>query len=383
MTSSDADDLRTAIAREEARLASLDDERRQAEDRLEALKAQLAASETPAAYRTLPLLPDSARQGSSAGKVALFRQLFRGRDDLYPKLWTNATTGRKGYAPACANEWVRGVCEKPRVKCGECPNQAFLPVTDQVLLDHLQGRHVVGVYPLLTDETCWLVAADFDKGSWADDVGAFAETCRDAGMPAAVERSRSGQGAHAWFFFAAPVTASAARKMACFLLTETMAHRHQLSMASYDRLFPNQDTLPRGGFGNLIALPLQHGPRQEGNTVFVDDHLAPYPDQWAFLTSVPRIDLTTVDRIAREATRTGQVVGVRWSETIDDDDTAPWDRSPSRRPLTARLTGPVPKVVRSVLAQRLFVEKAGLTSPHLNQIKRLAIAAKITCRETA
>jgi hypothetical protein len=155
--------------------------------------------------------------------VALFRQLFRGRDDLYPKLWTNTTTGRKGYAPACANEWVRGICEKPRVKCGECPNQAFLPVTDQVIRDHLQGRHVVGVYTLLTDETCWFVAADFDKHSWADDVLAFAETCRTIDMPAAVERSRSGQGAHAWFFFAAPVAATAARKMACYLLTETMS----------------------------------------------------------------------------------------------------------------------------------------------------------------
>jgi superfamily II DNA or RNA helicase len=362
-----------AIAREEARLASLDDERRQAQGRLEALRAQLAASEAPAAYRTLPLLPDSTRPESSAEKVALFRRLFRGRDDLYPKLWTNATTGRKGYAPACANEWVRGICEKPRVKCGECPNQAFLPVTDQVLLDHLQGRHVVGVYPLLTDETCWLIVADFDKGSWADDVLAFAETCRGAGLPASVERSRSGQGAHAWFFFAAPVTASAARKMACFLRTETMAQRHQLSMESYDRLFPNQDTLPRGGFGNLIALPLQHGPRQEGNTVFLDDQLVPYPDQWAFLTSVTRVDPTTVDRIAREASRAGQVVGVRWTETTDeDDDAAPWDRSPSRRPPTARLTGPLPKVVRSVLAQRLFVEKVGLASPYLNQIKRLA-----------
>ncbi len=338
-----------------------------------ALKAQLPASEAPGAHHALPLLPDSARPGSSAEKVALFRQLFRGRDDLYPKLWTNTTTGRKGYAPACANEWVRGVCEKPRIKCGECPNQAFLPVTDQVILDHLQGRHVVGAYPLLKDETCWLVTADFDKGSWADDVLAFAETCRGAGIPAAVERSRSGHGAHAWFFFTAPVTASAARKMACFLLTETMSHRHQLSMESYDRLFPNQDTLPRRGFGNLIALPLQHGPRQEGNTVFVDDRLVPHPDQWAFLTSVPRIDPTTVDRIVRDATRTGQVVGVRWSETIDDDDdAAPWDRSPSRRPPTVRLAAPLPKVVRSILAQRLFVEKAGLASPSLNQIKRLA-----------
>lgn len=370
--SSAADELRTAIAREEAQLASIEDERRQTQSRLETLRAKLAALEAPAPYRTLPLLLDSARPETSAEKVGLFRQLFRGRDDLYPKLWTNSTSGRKGYAPACANEWVRGICEKPRVKCGECPNQAFLPVTDQVLLDHLQGRHVVGVYPLLTDATCWLVAADFDKGSWAEDVLAFAETCRGAGVPAAVERSRSGHGAHAWFFFTAPVTASAARKMACFLLTETMSVRHQLSMESYDRLFPNQDTLPRGGFGNLIALPLQHGPRQEGNTVFVDDQLVPYPDQWVFLTSVSRIDPTIVDRIAREATRAGQVVGVRWSETTDDDDAAPWDRSPSRRTPAARLTGPLPTVIRSVLARRLFVEKAGLASPHLNQIKRLA-----------
>ena len=125
---------------------------------------------------------------TSAEKLALFRSLFRGRENIYPRFWSNARTGRKGYAPACANEWVRGVCEKPRVKCGECPHQAFLPVEDQVILDHLQGRHVVGIYPLLTDDTCWFLAADFDKTSWADDVAAFVETCRRADLPAAVER---------------------------------------------------------------------------------------------------------------------------------------------------------------------------------------------------
>lgn len=161
---------------------------------------------------------------TSGEKVALFRSLFRGREDIYPKFWSNARTGRKGYAPACANEWVRGVCEKPRVKCGECHHQASLPVEDQVILDHLQGRHIVGVYPLLTDETCWFLAADFDKASWADDVAAFVETCRRADLPAAVERSRSGNGAHVWFFFASqelgfrlrasrkPVPPSAGRK---------------------------------------------------------------------------------------------------------------------------------------------------------------------------
>jgi hypothetical protein len=183
----------------------------------------------------------------------------------------NERKGTKGYAPACFNEWVRGVCEKPRVRCGECPNQAFVPVDDQVVLDHLRGLHVIGVYPLLEDETCWFLAADFDGDSWRDDVAAFAETCRSSGVPIAVERSRSGNGAHAWFFFAEPVSASVARRMGCYLVTETMTRRHELGMSSYDRLFPNQDTMPRGGFGNLIALPLQLVARRQGNTVFLDE----------------------------------------------------------------------------------------------------------------
>jgi superfamily II DNA or RNA helicase len=373
VTAPSSEELREAIAREEARVARLEDERRLAQGRLDALRSELAALGARASNRLLPLISAPARPETSAEKVALFRQLFRGRDDLYPKLWTNATTGRKGYAPACANEWVRGICEKPRVKCGECPNQAFLGVTDPVIRDHLQGRHVVGVYPLLTDETCWFVAADFDKRSWMDDVLAFAETCRMMGVPTAVERSRSGQGAHAWFFFVAPVPAVTARKMACYLLTETMSRRHQLGMESYDRLFPNQDTLPRGGFGSLIALPLQHKPRQAGNTVFVDDRFVPYPDQWAFLAGVPRVDPDTVQRLARDATRAGQVLGVRWTDgDAEDADAAPWTCPPSRRKLSTRLPGPIPQAIRAVLGQRLFVEKVGLVSPQLNQIQRLA-----------
>lgn len=241
--------LREAIAADETRLVAMEEERQQLGSRLDALRSELAALETQGAARRLPVVPDPSAPETSRTKVALFRQLFRGREDLYPKLWTNMTTHRKGYAPACAHEWVRGVCEKPRVKCGECPNQAFFPVTDQVILDHLQGRRVVGVYPLLTDEACWLLAADFDKSSWAEDVIAFAETCRTAAVPAAVERSRSGQGAHAWFFFAAPVAASLARKMGTYLLTQTMSRRHHLSMDSYDRLFPEPGHPPAWRLG--------------------------------------------------------------------------------------------------------------------------------------
>jgi superfamily II DNA or RNA helicase len=356
--------LRDAIVREESHLLHLQTVLGHAQARLAELKTTLAAHEGPVGAS--PPAPSTALE-----KVALFRSRFRGRDDIYPRFWSNARSGRKGYAPACRNEWIRGICEKPRVKCGECPNQAFLPVEDKVILDHLQGRHVVGVYPLLTDDTCWFLAADFDKASWTDDVAAFAETCRAHGLPAAVERSRSGNGAHVWLFFSAPVAASTARQMGCYLITETMSRRHQLSMGSYDRLFPNQDTLPRGGFGNLIALPLQHGPRQMGNTVFVDNQFVPHSDQWRFLSMHPCIDPTTVERIAHEAMRRGLVVGARLSDTSDPETLEPWTRRPSGQP-PIRFSAPLPPEVRAILAQRLFVAKSGLAPTHLNQIQRLA-----------
>ncbi len=291
---------------------------------------------------------------------------------MFPTRFVSKKTGKPGYAPACANKFVRGVCGLPTVKCGECPNQGFLPVGDHAILDHLQGRHVMGVYPLLQDETCWFLAADFDKTAWKEDVTSFVETCHAAGVPVAVERSRSGNGAHAWFFFDSPVPASVARRMGCYLITETMSRRHQLGMESYDRLFPNQDTMPRKGFGNLIALPLQHDARKHGNTVFLDADLEPHSDPWAFLASVPRIAPATVEAIAREAALRGRVVGVRLAEPTDDDQVDPWARLPSRKPRHALVPGPLPRNVHAVLGQRLFVEKAELPSPLLNRIKRLA-----------
>lgn len=209
-----------------------------------------------------------------------------------------------------------------------------------------------GRVPLLEDETCWFLAVEFDKSTWAADVSAFVETCRRVGLPTAVERSRSGNGAHVWFFFSSPVAAGVARKMGCYLMTETMSRRHELSMESYDRLFPSQDTTPRGGFGNLIALPLQHQPRQQGNSVFVDDQLKPYADDqlWAYLASERRIDPGTVELIAREATRQGSVVGVRFAETAEEDDGAPWARLPSQTPKPVVITEPLLPKVRAVLS---------------------------------
>jgi superfamily II DNA or RNA helicase len=366
--------LRQAIAREETLFADLACKHKKSQARLEALKAKLTAMEpAPTLSSTQTVQPGTDVPTTAEEKISLFRQLFRGRNDVFPLLWISSKTGRKGYSPACGNEWVRGVCGKPRVKCSECPNQAFLPLTDQVIINHLQGRHIIGVYPLLQDETCWFLAADFDKESWLDDVAAFLDTCRDLGIPAEIERSRSGNGAHVWFFFSSPVPAVSARRMGCYLITETMARRHQLAMSSYDRLFPNQDTLPRGGFGNLIALPLQYEPRQVGNSVFLDEAFQPHPDQWACLASLQRMAPTTVESIAREAVHHGKIVGVRFSSVSEDGkDDAPWERPPSGRPEKAHISEPVPAEVHSILAQRLFVDKTDLPSPLLNQIKRLA-----------
>jgi len=368
----DLESLRKEIEDEEALLARLDRERQAAGDRLLALREQYRVAATPAPASTEKQPCSGETPTTSEEKVSLFRSLFRGREDVYPKYWRNEKTGRSGYSPACANEWVRGVCGKPRVKCGECPDRSFLPVTDQVILDHLQGRHVLGVYPLLPDETCCFLAVDFDKQSWKEDVSAFLETSRMNEVPAYVERSRSGNGAHVWFFFESPVVAAVARKMGCFLITETMDRRHQLAMESYDRLFPNQDTMPAGGFGNLIALPLQNGPRKDGNTVFLDDGFNEHRDQWAFLASVRRISSGKVQAIADEAIRNDQVIGVPMAVIDEDESKAPWLRSLSRKLPRLVTDGPLPKDVHGVLAQRLFVEKRGLPPSLLNRIKRLA-----------
>lgn len=204
-------------------------------------------------------------------KIRLFRSLFRGREDIHARRFESRKTGRSGYAPACANEWVRGICEKPRIKCAECPHRRFLPMTDEVIRWHLTGADaegkpfVAGIYPLLADDSCWFAAIDFDKSGWREDASTCLETCRHLDLPAALERSRSGNGAHLWLFFEEPIPASLARRLASHVLTETMEMRPQVGLDSYDRLFPNQDTMPQGGFGNLIALPLQKGPRAQAN----------------------------------------------------------------------------------------------------------------------
>lgn len=175
--------LRAAIAREEAHLAKLEADQTAARSRLTQLRAELEAlGGEPGSAVRLPLVVEVPVPRTPVEKVRLFRSLFRGREDVFPTRFVSKKTGKAGYAPACRNKFVKGVCELPKVRCGECPNQAFIPLDDAAVIGHLTGRHVMGVYPLLEDETCWFLAVDFDKSTWTEDVGAFAETCRRVGL---------------------------------------------------------------------------------------------------------------------------------------------------------------------------------------------------------
>lgn len=321
-----------------------------------------ALHETPAPYPATPQSP----QSHIAEKVALFRRLFRGRTDTYALRWESAK-GTSGYSPACGNEWKPGVCDKPRVKCGDCDQRVLLPVTDQVIYDHLAGKYTVGVYPLLSDDACFFLAVDFDGADWREDARALMRSCRELEVPAALEISRSGEGAHLWLFFAEAVPARDARRLGAALISHTCASTRQLALSSYDRLFPNQDTLPKGGFGNLVGLPLQKRPSEKARSVFVDEGFQPYPDQWAFLASILPMSAAALQATVLRATGGGHPLDVAF--VAEEDEREPWEASPSS---SCKIPGPLPKSLTLVLANQIFVEKSGLPQPLANRLIRLA-----------
>lgn len=320
-----------------------------------------------------PPLPPHAGQHSEPSrlttekKVALFRRLFRGRIDAYPVRWESKTTGKSGYAPACANEWRPGVCEKPRIKCSECGNRQLLAVTDSVIYKHLTGEHTVGIYPLLEDDACFFVAVDFDEAEWRADALAYVQSCNELGVPVALEISRSGKGAHAWIFFTSKVMARDARRLCTAIISHACSRTRQLKLTSYDRLFPNQDTMPKGGFGNLITLPLQRVPRDNGHSVFADSDLQPHPDQWAFLAALTLMPPLEIEPTILRATGGVHPLDVTF---IDHEDLAvPWQRPTEP---TKKLAGPLPKSLTITLANLIYFEKAALPPPLANRLIRLA-----------
>lgn len=304
---------------------------------------------------------------STNEKVALFRRLFRGRDDVWALRWESKTSGKSGYSPACANEWQLGICGKPRIKCGDCAHRQLIPVSDLVIYHHLAGTHTAGMYPLLEDDSCYFLAVDFDEAEWQKDASAFMRSCDELGVPAALEISRSRQGAHVWIFFASRVSAREARRLGTAIISYTCSRTRQLRLGSYDRLFPNQDTMPKGGFGNLIALPLQKRPRELGGSVFVDMNLQPYPDQWAFLVSVIPMNVQDIEPTILRATGSIHPLDVNF---INEEDLGtPWEEKKSSG---NRLNIAVTEPLIITLANQIYFEKAQLPQALVNRLIRLA-----------
>ena len=318
----------------------------------------------------LPLFGESPPAGvyngsDAAEKIRLFRSLFKGRDDVYAKRWQSRQQEKSGYAPSCLNEWKSGVCAKPKGSCAGCAHKAYAPLDERVVRDHLQGKVVAGIYPMCLDETCWFLAIDFDGGEWQKDVLALREVCAEFAIPVAVERSRSGNGGHAWFFFENPISAVLARKFGTSLLTYTMSKRHEITFQSYDRFFPNQDTMPKGGLGNLVALPLQREARNSNNSEFIDGNLQAYADQWAFLDGMGRLSGDRVSQLTVKLSDGNELGALKVDE--EDPELKPWE--------TARVklqAADFPREIEIVKANMLFVRKTGISQRALNHLKRLA-----------
>lgn len=366
-------DISQIIAHKEARLQELEAERQSLITEIEQLKYQAMQNQV----NKLSEISSLQQQFTSAEKIQIYMGLFRGRMDVFAKRWENLNTGKSGYSPACANEWIRGVCQKPKIKCSDCTKKAFIPLNKDIVLKHFTGDmhngmkrdFTIGVYPMLKDDTCWFLVVDFDKENWQSDVAAFIKTCKSREAPVSLEISRSGKGAHVWVFFEQPISAMLARKMGTVLLTETMQNYPEIGFESYDRFFPNQDTLPAGGFGNLIALPLQHFPRTTGNSVFVDENFTPFQDQWAYLASVIKMTSADVNKIIESSILKYNVLGLDYPD-VDD---RPWELSPSRSEPEVNIPQELlPKSITITLANLIFIPKKDLPPILLNKIIRLA-----------
>ena len=297
-------------------------------------------------------------------KVELFQKLFRGRPDIFANRWEN-TKGRSGYSVACGNEWVKGICNKPKIKCSECSNRKFKTLDDQIIYDHLSGKQVIGLYPLLTDNTCYLLAADFDKNDWQKSIVALAKVCMELNIPYVIEISRSGNGAHLWIFFSEPIPAKDARLLGFGLLDKAMEIHPNLSFESYDRLFPNQDLMPEGGFGNLIALPLQYQARQQGNSLFVDINLKPYHNQWDFLSQIKSLSSTQLNNLLSQLSPSSSISTNL--KTIDNQ--PPWEQGLENKRIQIKNC---PEQVTITLANYLYIKTSELPPTIIARLKRLA-----------
>lgn len=304
---------------------------------------------------------ESNKAISNEEKIKIFMNVFRGRTDVFAKRYVSKKTGKAGYTPVCKNEFNKYKCDKPKVKCSECAFRELVPLTEDIVLKHLKGEIGIGIYPLLPGNVCNFLAIDFDKKTYEKDVSAFWSICDELNVPIYVERSRSGNGAHVWIFFEGSVLAKVARKLGNILLTKTI-EKGSLDLSSYDRLFPNQDTMPKGGFGNLIALPFQGESCKEGNTVFVDKYFDVQKKQIEILANLKKMTkdevYTIVEKYANE-----DFAEPETTEIIEDDEI------PKKENIKDIIFA---NNIECILDNQIYVKKLKLLPNEISYLKRLA-----------
>ena len=330
------------------------------------LRKRLGEPVTPA-----PAAPNATQNLSLQDKIELFCSLFKGRDDVFARRWCSKTSGKAGYQPVCQNEWTP-LCDKRKYKCADCPNRLFSPLTYNDYYRHLEGkdadgRDVIGIYVLNVDNTCHLLCTDFDdkncEHGYQDDVLSFVDVCKSWNVPCSIERSRSGNGAHVWIFFESPVLAVKARRLGYAILTEAMNREGKISFKSYDRFFPNQDTLPEGGLGNLVALPLQGNARKNGNSVFVNEFFEPYPDQWENLLNVRKLSEQALEELLKQNADTMSLGDL--SKTSENK---PWEVPVANKIVQTDFTSEI-AITKSNM---LYITLNQLSSKVLNHLRRIA-----------
>lgn len=330
---------------------------------IESLKSHVSATDNKKQINSYSININSTLEE----KIKLYRSLFHGRNDVFALRWDNESKNTRGYKPYCINEWKHGLCNKSEVKCSDCDFRKYKSLEDKDIVAHLSGHKTIGLYPLLPNDKCKFLAIDFDDFSWQKDALLVVDTFNKFNIPTSIERSRSGDGCHLWIFFNEEISARIARYFGNLILNYTLENNVGLDLGSYDRLFPNQDKMPKGGFGNLIALPLQRIPAKNKNSLFVDNNFEYYKDQWEYLSNVKKVTFAEVNSVV-------ELLEKELKGSLPESNTNAVHNIISNRKASSKSNlVALPSEIIIALGNGIYIHSTLLPNELLNLIKRTAV----------